>query len=889
MSLSSIGVIGAINECVTLFQWAKSAISSLHSRWSGSQQQDLQGRVSQLESDLQGLRDTLPIMHDLINKAEWRSHDDVVASLLPKLKDSVSDAEDLIDEFSWYEKKVQVEGDAGQSPFVEFFDIVIQSSFNKLNDAQLRLDRLSSQLKDIGLHGVTQRFDKFVRLETTSLPSETKIFGRDKDLEQVLRFLNVPENSKRKRATRSITVSTSNHVGNKSRIFFLPVLPIAGIGGVGKTTLAQLICSHQRVRSHFDLIIWVCVSDDFDVKRLTKEAIQSCTRNEGTNDNLDSLQHALSNKVKNKRLLIVLDDMWDDALKENGQCWKRFCAPFRNVQEGSMMLVTTRCPKVIEGVRTMDPVNLEGLKDDVFWNFFKLCAFGSEESNNDAELERIGRGILRKLKGSPLAAKTLGRMLSMDLQASHWNFILESQLWELRQEETDILPALRLSYMYLPFYLKQCFAFCAVYPKDYKFQKARLAEIWVAEGFVEPQGGVPIKVLSRHYFEDLVARSFFQKMSYQTLLATGSIFGTLKSPELILKAKKCKLENLSNDFGKLTGLQKFELHGFTLDSRRINLNEIHAIGTFLSLSVTDLTIERNENISSLEQFLHPECVPAIKKIKIESCTMLATIPTEKFGDFHFLEELDIGYCPNICSQRLVSSSLKKLSLRGAGPFCNIDCCSLTYFYLASGRVKSIQLQTWSLPSLRELTIICQSLASIGGSITTFSSLNVLTVKYCYKLLTLDDLLTQECLLAIEEIHVADCLELLSLPFERFGSSPNLKHLVVDNCPSLNWQRGLVLPSSLQRLSLEWCGNISPYVPSCLKCLTSLVSLQIGGCNGITSIPWNIWRSNLVSLNKLVIEDCPDLVSIGGAEAVANIKEVEISRCPKLEEAEQINR
>ncbi|VAH55133.1 unnamed protein product [Triticum turgidum subsp. durum] len=272
------------------------------------------------------------------------------------------------------------------------------------------------------------------------------------------------------------------------------------MGGVGKTTLAQ-------VRSHFDLIIWVCVSDDFDVKRLTKEAIQSCTRNEGTNDNLDSLQHALSNKVENKRLLIVLDDMWDEALKENGQCWKRFCAPFRNVQEGSMMLVTTRCPKVIEGVRTMDPVNLEGLKDDVFWNFFKLCAFGSEESNNDAELERIGRGILRKLKGSPLAAKTLGRMLSMDLQASHWNFILESQLWELRQEETDILPALRLSYMYLPFYLKQCFAFCAVYPKDYKFQKERLAEIWVAEGFVEPQD------ICCQYFEDLVARSFFQKFN----------------------------------------------------------------------------------------------------------------------------------------------------------------------------------------------------------------------------------------------------------------------------------------------------------------------------------------------------------------------------------------
>ncbi|CAM0901779.1 unnamed protein product, partial [Alopecurus aequalis] len=333
----------------------------------------------------------------------------------------------------------------------------------------------------MGLPGVTRCFDKLVRPETTSFPNETKIFGRDKELKQLLGFLNVPTFSKRKRATSSVnasmSTSASNHVSNESRIISLPVLPILGIGGVGKTTLAQHICSHQRVKSHFKKIIWICVSDDFDVKRLTKEVIQSYTGKEEAADNLDSLQRALSNHVSNKRLLIVLDDMWDDALKENGQCWKRFCAPFRSVQEGSMMLVTTRCLNVTKGVCTMEPIIVEGLKDDVFWNFFKLCSFGSESSNIDPGLEHIGRSILPKLKGSPLAAKTLGRMLRMDLQAQHWNSILESELWELKQEETDILPALRLSFMYLPFYLKQCFAFCAVYPKDYKFEKACLAEI----------------------------------------------------------------------------------------------------------------------------------------------------------------------------------------------------------------------------------------------------------------------------------------------------------------------------------------------------------------------------------------------------------------------------
>uniref|UniRef100_A0A8R7PM82 NB-ARC domain-containing protein n=1 Tax=Triticum urartu TaxID=4572 RepID=A0A8R7PM82_TRIUA len=211
-------------------------------------------------------------MHDLINKAEWRSHDDVVANLLPNLKDAVFDAEDLIDEFRWYEKKVQAEGNASQSPFIDFFDTVIQGSFNKLTVIQSRLNHLSIQLEKMELRGVAQRFDTLVRPETSSSLSRKEkyiFFGRDKELKQVLGFLNV---LKRKRTTSSMNASTntsaSNHVNSE---LSLPVFGISGIGGVGKTKLAQHIFSHQQVESQFEKIIWICVSDNFDVKRLTKE------------------------------------------------------------------------------------------------------------------------------------------------------------------------------------------------------------------------------------------------------------------------------------------------------------------------------------------------------------------------------------------------------------------------------------------------------------------------------------------------------------------------------------------------------------------------------------------------------------------------------------------
>ncbi|KAF7019711.1 hypothetical protein CFC21_032865 [Triticum aestivum] len=628
MSFSAaIGVISGFNECVTSWQWAKSAISSLHSRWTGSEEQSLQDRVLQLESSLQLLKDTLPAMHDLINKAEWRSHEHGVAKLLPNLKDAVSEAEDLLDEFTWYEKKVQVEGDTSQSPFTEFFDTVVPGSFNKLNGVQIRLNHLSVQLDNIGLRGVTHRFDKLVRPETTSLPNETKIFGRDKELEQILGFLNVPNKiSKRKRATISINASTSAPSS-------LPVLPIVGIGGVGKTTLAQHICINKRVKSHFDLIIWICVSDDFDVKRLTKEVIQSCTGKETRTDNLDSLQNALYNHVNNKRLLIVLDDMWDDALKENGQCWKRFCAPFRSVQEGSAMLVSTRCPKVAMGVRTIEPIILAGLNDVVFWNFFKLCAFGSESSSNDPELEHIGRRILPKLKGSPLAAKTLGRMLSMDLQASHWNFILESELWELRQEETNILPALRLSYMYLPFYLKQCFSFCAVYPKDYKFEKAFLAEIWVAEGFVEHQGGIPIQGIGCQYFEDLVARSFFQKVGGRYV-----IHDLLHDMAQMVSEHDCFILRNKSDFDKVPQNVR---HLHVLPSSDFDYSNLLRICKYTKLR----TIICKKNLGKKIGFVMDQWCTKLLCMRVISCASTNELP-DNIGNWKHLRYLEISRaCP----------------------------------------------------------------------------------------------------------------------------------------------------------------------------------------------------------------------------------------------------
>ncbi|KAF2944212.1 disease resistance protein RGA2 isoform X1 [Oryza sativa Japonica Group] len=1117
MSLSkTIGFISGVNECVNLFQWARSAISSLHTRWSGTQDQKLQDEVLQLQSGLQRLKDTLPAMYDLIDRAEWRSHEDCVAKLLPNLKDAVYNADDLLDEFRWYEQKVALEGNAAsQSPFLEFFDCVIQGRFNKVTDIIERLNNVSSELEKLGLREIPQRFDKTLRPETSSFPSDREIYGRDNELEKVMELLSVPKNytgvhSKRKRGSNdaSTSTSTSNQVS-------VPILPIVGIGGVGKTTLAQHICNHLLVKSHFDPVIWIFVSDDFDVKRLTKEAIESASGKEAKTDHLDSIQHVLRENVKNKRILIILDDVWDDALKENGQCWKKFCSPLANVCQGSMMLITTRSSKVSNALGTLEPFTVNCLQNDIFWDFFKLCAFGSDSSNNDPELECIGRSILPKLKGSPLAAKTLGRLLRMDHHTTHWKNVQKSELWELKQEETDILPALQLSYMYLPLHLKRCFSFCAVYPKDYNFEKDSLCEIWVAEGFVEPEGDIPILDTSKKYFEDLVSRSFFQKVygtyvihdlmhdmaqlvskhdcfiikdtgdfqkvphnvrhlmildsekfdcsnllslckhtKLRTILCNKSLWhktlasvmdhwctelwqirvfscaflkeipksiGNLKHLRYLqisgschlnsiplqfcclynlqcFNALECVVESLPCDFDRLINLRRYKSQGFVYDrmgqlhlgthwehevrlmknfnqfygdlrlsnlgalskdlAAEIKLNRKRYIGSLtlqwclwisqehnemevfqvlhpptslrsLKLmyylgeslpcwfqeqngcneiagviannnngcisvfsSLTYLDISDCEKLSNLNQFLQVAHVPSLERIRISNCGRVASTP--RFGDFHCLEELILDHCKIFDhSESLSIPSLKKLVLHYSGnPISKIECRSLTSLSFVCPSVTSIPLQVWSsnLPALQNLDIKwCPSLTFIGESepadftnlshqvsssssrIRTFSSLTVLTIHGCEKLLTLDDLLKQEYLPFIKSIKISYCQGLLSLPGEMFGSFPFLNDLGIWNCPSLTWQRGLVLPSSLLELNLIDCGYFSTWLPSCLENVTSLVILRIIKCRGITYITDQTLSSNLASLQELCIEDCPDLVSIGRGKLIAKLK------------------
>uniref|UniRef100_A0ACD5UIL8 Uncharacterized protein n=1 Tax=Avena sativa TaxID=4498 RepID=A0ACD5UIL8_AVESA len=295
----------------------------------------------------------------------------------------------------------------------------------------------------------------------------------------------------------------------------LYVLPIVGPGGIGKTAFTQHLYNDRRTQEHFYVRVWVRVSTDFDVLKLTQQ-IDNCIpaskyghywdrHTASGTTNLDQLQMSIAHRLKYIRFLIVLDDIWKcDSDAE----WSKFLVPFTNGEiKGSMVLVTTRFPEIQERVKKSTiPIKLQGLEPEELMKFFQACVFGENKHDQHcSELLDIGRKIVERLKCSPLAARTIALLLKKNLSREHWRKVLENNEWNNQTNSDDIMPALKISYDYLPFHLKQCFSYFSLFPKDRRFTNLETARFWTAIGIIDSS------CKNNNYFEQLVDGGFLMK------------------------------------------------------------------------------------------------------------------------------------------------------------------------------------------------------------------------------------------------------------------------------------------------------------------------------------------------------------------------------------------
>ncbi|KAK3014539.1 LOW QUALITY PROTEIN: hypothetical protein RJ639_008313 [Escallonia herrerae] len=90
------------------------------------------------------------------------------------------------------------------------------------------------------------------------------------------------------------------------------VIPIVGMGGIGKTSLAQQIYNDEEVKNSFDLKAWICISDEFDEFAITERIYKAISSERCEFKDLNMVQVKLREIISNKKFLLVLDDVWNE-------------------------------------------------------------------------------------------------------------------------------------------------------------------------------------------------------------------------------------------------------------------------------------------------------------------------------------------------------------------------------------------------------------------------------------------------------------------------------------------------------------------------------------------------------------------------------------------------
>lgn len=219
------------------------------------------------------------------------------------------------------------------------------------------------------------------------------------------------------------------------------------------------------------------------------------------------MQNRLRNELDDISFLLILDDVWNT----NRDKWLELKAFLMGGAKGSKIVVTTRS-KLVASIMGISPAyELGGLSHEECLSLLVKCAFRDGQGKQYPNLVEIGKDIIKKCGGVPLAVRTLGGLLYLKTDEHDWVSVRDNEIWKLEQKEDDILPALKLSYDELPFDLKQCFAFCSLFPKDYKFSNLELIQMWMAQGLIpSSQQNQEVEDIGNRYINELLLRCFFE-------------------------------------------------------------------------------------------------------------------------------------------------------------------------------------------------------------------------------------------------------------------------------------------------------------------------------------------------------------------------------------------
>ncbi|XP_062008388.1 putative disease resistance protein RGA3 [Rosa rugosa] len=725
--------------------------------------------------ELTKLNKTLSVIKLVLEDAEKKQvRDPLITCWLRNLKDVCHDVDDVLDELDFQKLQLKVEIDnCGKikGKVRQFFSRWNAVVFNlkighKVKEIREKLVEIDNEKRHFALIEVAKIVEDprapqgmhDNKRETDSLVEASDIIGRDDDKKQIISHL-----------LNNTDISSEENIS---------VISILGLGGLGKTTLAKLVYNDRMVEENFQMKMWVCVSENFDIRTLIHSIINAAIEQKCEDESLNLMKKRLQHNLRDRKFLLVLDDVWDtELIGITIEKWNDLKGLLNVGANGSKIIITTRNRSVALLVSPVQMHSLEGLPHKDCMSLFIKRAFKKGEEQRYQHLIEIGEDIVKKCGGVPLAVATVGSMLSLNTERHHWLCVRDDDMWSIGND--NILPALKLSYDALPRHLKPCFAFCSLFPKDYEFNSAMLVPLWMAQGYLKTsKKNEDFEQMGLDYIREFYSRSLFQvEWDIKTVIS-------FKIHDLVhdLAISVAQVEYSTVNFRPSSAL---EIVRHVSISKKDLLGEEAQVPDFMLKSKKLRTILIPEEGQMSQRFVKT-CILRFKYMRVLDLigSPLEELPSSIGSLFH-LRFLNLSSNGKI--KRLPNSISKLLNLETLDLW---GCDALEEIPKDIGNLINLRRlvittqQTYLPKGIRRLTLLqvlgfdgCVNLKSLGEEIQFLNNLRKLMISRCNNLESLPP--NMKHMTALDTLCVNDCEKLQVMMRSREGPQ-RLRSLVIGN-------------------------------------------------------------------------------------------------------------
>ncbi|KAL3525348.1 hypothetical protein ACH5RR_013720 [Cinchona calisaya] len=643
---------------------------------------------------------------------------------------------------------------------------------------------------------------------------------------------------------------------------------IVGMGGLGKTTIAQEVFNDREMEDRFERRIWVSVSQAFTEEQIMRSILRSLG-DACVGDDESELLTKIKQYLLGKRYLIVMDDVWS----LDNTWWLRIYGGLPQ-GNGNCVIITTRIEKVARkmGVTESRTHWPKFLNEGYSWLLFRKIAFAATGGVCvHPELEDVGKEIVEKCKGLPLAIKAVGGvMLCKPPHYHEWRRISDHFREELAENDNSVMASLQLSYDELPPYLKSCFLCFSIFPEDCVIDKEQLVHWWIGESFIPVRNHRLSTEVAEDCFSELTNRCLIEVVdkAYNGTSHTCKIHDMVR--DLVIRIAEddafcmpsdanCRHLGIKSDMSihRLMDNQKLRALLTTTKSGEVNKIGSNLAKNFsrcqhlqvLDLSKSIFTSSLSRLMDEIGSLQHLTC------LSLNNTHPLIQLP-RSLSKLQKLQILDVSYCQNLKMLPSCIVAFEKLVILDVS-----NCGSLEYLPRGLGRLSNLEVLLGFKPAV---SVEC------GGC-------RIAELKSLSRLRRLDLRLTHGDEIGHNEADaLVNLQELQFLTLNCFDSCDDSLSLKIDK---------LLPPRQLHELSFKfYSGKISPLWlnPKSLPMLRylSIVSGNLARLNdsfwGYGNSVWRIEGLKLEALSELNEEW--SMVH----QAMPSLKILNVSWCPEVE-------